>query len=390
MIALAEAQARILALVKPLPATQVPLTEASGRWLADDVRARRTQPARDLSAMDGYAVRAGDGPDWRLIGESAAGRPFEGTAGRGEAVRIFTGAAMPAGTDAVLIQENVARTGDVIRQVAGDAPVTQRNVRLRGGDFSEGDLLLAAGTRLAPPQIALAATGGWGSVTVGGRPRVAILATGDELVPAGTDAGADRLPESNATMVAAMLSALGAQTNLLGIAPDRLEAIRTLIESAEADIIVTIGGASVGDHDLVRPALEAAGARLDFWKIAMRPGKPFMAGTLGPAVIAGLPGNPVSAYVTARLLVEPVVRAMQGDRFPLPVREPARLGASMPANGTRTDHVRGLFGSEGVMPLGINDSAALSALARSDLLIVREPDAGPAQPGDAVEIIRLS
>jgi molybdopterin molybdotransferase len=393
MISLDEAQARLLALATPV-ATEtiaIAIAQATGRWLADDALARRTQPARDLSAMDGYAVRAGDGPEWRVIGESAAGRNFAGGIGIGEAVRIFTGAALPAGADSVIIQENVARDGDAIRQSDGNPPQSGDHVRFAGSDFAAGDLLVAKGTQLSAADIGLLVAGGYGSIAVARPIQVTLISTGDELVPPGASPGDDQLPASNGVMLAAMLHGWPVELRDPGIVPDRLEAVQEAISAAQdSDIIVTIGGASVGDHDLVKPALEAAGAKLDFWKVAMRPGKPVLVGQLGNAITLGLPGNPVSAFVTAILFLKPLIAALSGASAPMPMRESATLGGALPACGPRTDHVRGRFENGRIVPVGPNDSAALKGLARAEALIVRAPDAPPAAPGDIVDIIRTS
>lgn len=388
MISLEEAQARLLALASPLPVETLPLREAIGRWVADDIIARRTQPVRNLSAMDGYAVSSADPGPWRVIGESAAGRPFAGAVGAGETVRIFTGAALPQGTDTVVIQENIVRDADLVRSTAAH-PQPGHHVRPAGQDFLAGTVLIRAGERLTPARIALAASGGHGMLAVGRRPRVALLATGDELVPPGSDAGDDRLPESNMHMLAAMFSRLPCDVEMLPIAPDRLDTLVTAITGAECDLLITLGGASVGDHDLVRPALEQCGAQLDFWKVAMRPGKPVMAGRLGQRVVVGLPGNPVSAFVTAMLFAQPLAMRLAGAGDPLPRRESVRLAVDLPANGPRTDHIRARMGAEGAAPVGPNDSSLLVGLAASDLLIVRLPDAPAARTGDLVPAIRI-
>jgi molybdopterin molybdotransferase len=388
MISLEEAQSRLLTLVKPLPVVTLPLIDAAGSWAAEDVVSKRTQPVRALSAMDGYAVAAGGNSPWRVIGESAAGRPFAGKVGTGEAARIFTGAALPGGTDTVIIQEDVRRNGDAISIEPEDAPRPNQHVRAEGSDFRAGDLLVKAGERLNPARIALIAGGGHGSVAVHRRPRIALLATGDELVPPGEDAGSDLLPESNTVMIAAMLRDFPCDISILGIVPDDLDKLIAAIGSVEADLLVTLGGASVGDHDLVKPALERCGASLDFWKVAMRPGKPVMAGKLGDMLVIGLPGNPVSAFVTTLLFTKPAAAALAGASDPLPRRKPMRLGAALPANGSRADHPRAKATIEGVMPVGSNDSAAMGGLAKADLLIIRAPNAPPAAIG--AEVMTLS
>jgi molybdopterin molybdotransferase len=389
MISLAEAQARLFALVVPKEAEDVPLNEAYGRWAAADVVARRTQPVRDLSAMDGYAIRSSDAPGpWEIVGESAAGRHFAGAIGAHEAVRIFTGAVVPAGADAIVIQENAEVKAGQLRLTA-EAPAPGKHIRRAGGDFGEGTVLLKAGERFTPARIGLAAMGGFAQVPVRRRLRVAIISTGDELVAPGEPCGEDQIPSSNAPMLAAMLAALPVDVTMRPIVRDDLAALTAEFAScAGFDIVVSIGGASVGDHDLVRPALLAAGAQLDFWKIAMRPGKPVMAGQLGDAVVLGLPGNPVSAYVTAMLLLLPLVAHLGGAADPLPERLEARLGAAMPANGDRADFVRGRLDGSVATPLGRNDSAMLAALSDSNILIIRNINAHEAAIGDIVNCLR--
>jgi molybdopterin molybdotransferase len=391
VIPLDEAQARLLALGRLLPIETLPLGDAIGRWAAADVVARRTQPAHDLSAMDGYAIAHGDGlSKWRVIGESAAGKRFQGSVGTGEAVRIFTGAALPDGSDMIIMQEDVTRDGDAICIDPALTLPPRQHVRGAAGDFAEGDVLITAGQQLTPARIALAASGGHGSLPVRAAVRVAIISTGNELVPPGSTAGEDQLPSSNAIMLIAMLRDLPCLVSDLGIVPDSLDQLTAAIATAQADIIVTTGGASVGDHDLVRPALIAAGASIDFWKIAMRPGKPLMAGSLRHSVCLGLPGNPVSAFVTAHLFLRPLIAAMGGSLSPLPPRAVATLGQGLPATGARTDHVRALIDGEIVVPIGLNDSAALCGLAAANALIVRGAHAPPANRGDKIEYISIA
>ncbi len=395
LLPIPEAQARLFALAPTLPVEHAPLREAAGRWAAADVHARRTQPAATLSAMDGYAIRFADlsGP-WRVVGESAAGRPFAGTVGAGEAARIFTGAGMPAGADTVLIQEEAARKPDPAEAggdrltLTGEGPgALGRNTRAKGLDFTSGDMLVAAGERLTPARVALAATGGPGTLAVRRRVRVALAATGDELVPPGAPVEGLALPESNTTMLAGMLADLPVDVVDLGILPDRLETMRDAFAAARADILVTTGGASVGDHDLVRPALEAAGGSIDFWRVALRPGKPMLAGRLGATVVLGLPGNPVSVFVTATLFLRPLIAAMAGARDPLPATVRATLSEALPANGPRQDYLRAELTDGVVRVAAIQDSSMLRALARSNCLLLRPPHAPPASAGDSAEIL---
>ena len=391
LLPITEAQQRLFALSPPVPIEQVPIAAAAGRWAAADVLARRTQPAADLSAMDGYAIRFADLPGpWRVAGESAAGRPLAASLSAGEAARIFTGAALPAGTDTVLIQEEAARDGDQLI-LAGEGPAYQgRNTRRKGLDFVEGARLVAAGERLTPARLAVAATGGHGTLPVRRRIRVALVATGDELVQPGTPAEGLALPESNRLMLAAMLADLPVELIDLGILPDDLGVLTNTFAAVQADLLVTTGGASVGDHDLVRPALKAAGAAIDFWRIALRPGKPMMAGRLGKMAVLGLPGNPVSAFVTAMLFVRPLVAHLAGAADPLPPTTRTTLGEVLPANNGRTDYLRGELRDGRAYASTIQDSSMLLTLARSTCLIVRDADAPAASTGDSAEILMIA
>nr|WP_294814049.1 gephyrin-like molybdotransferase Glp [uncultured Sphingomonas sp.] len=391
LLPVAEAQSRLFALASPVAIERVPLAAAAGRWAASDVHALRTQPSADLSAMDGYAIRFADLPGpWRVIGESAAGRAFAGAVEPGEAVRIFTGAPLPSGADTVMVQEEAGRDGAALI-LTGEGPGTPgRNVRRRGLDFTEGDLLLRSGDRLTPARLALTGTAGHGALDVRRKIRVAIAATGDELVPPGTPVGEAQLPETNRLMLAAQLGDLPVELIDLGILPDRHQVLEAAFQSLDADLLVTSGGASVGDHDLVRPALEAAGATIDFWKIALRPGKPMMAGRLGNAMVLGLPGNPVSAFVTAMLFVHPLIAFLSGARDPLPVTRSAILGEPLAANGERTDYLRAEISDGCARASTIQDSSMLGTLARAGCLIVREPHAPAAKAGDSVEILDIA
>jgi molybdopterin molybdotransferase len=368
----------------------VPLVEAAGRWAAVDVVARRRQPARDLSAMDGYAIRAIDVPGpWKVIGESAAGSLFNGTVGRGEAVRIFTGGVVPSGADCILIQENATRDGSFLK-LCGEAPLAGKHVRRAGADFGEGSVLISKGSKITPSRVGLSAMGGHATLRVTRKLAVAIISTGNELVHPGKPTADYQIPSSNAAMVAAMLADLPVTIDDRGIVQDDVKALAGQFAAcAAADIIVSIGGASVGDHDLVKPALEAAGANIDFWKIAMRPGKPVMAGILGDAVVLGLPGNPVSAYVTAFLLLKPLIAHLCGASEPLPRRIEARLGGSLPANGDRLDHVRGILKGSVAVPSNVADSSMLNALSSSNILILRDINSPAAKVGDTVSCLTL-
>lgn len=387
----AEAQARLLAMRGPLAAETLPIGQCAGRWLAEDVTALRDQPFADLSAMDGYAIRHADLPGpWRVTGTSAAGGAQPGTIGMGEAVRIFTGAPLPDRADTVIIQEDLERENDQLRLVDPSPVIIGQHCRKAGSDFRCGSPLIKAGTRLGPAKMALAAVGGHGSLPITGAPRIALLSTGNELVPPGASVGPGQLPASNALMLAAMLAPLPCTVTDLGIVPDSMDAMVAAFEQArDADIIVSTGGASVGDHDLVRPAFETAGGSLEFWKVRMRPGKPIMAGKLGDALFLGLPGNPVSSYVTATLFLLPLVRHLAGSRSPLPLSTTAILGAPLREGGERQDYLRATLTDGVVAPLTGQDSAALAVLGMADCLLVRPPHATAAQAGERVEIIPL-
>jgi molybdopterin molybdotransferase len=391
LIPVAEAHARLFALGAPMPVETVPISQAVGRWAAEDVLALRTQPAAALSAMDGYAIRFADLPGpFRLIGESAAGRGFGGVVGVGETARIFTGAPLPDGTDSVLVQEETEVRGEHIR-LTGDGPRREGgNVRPRGLDFHQGDVLIGAGERITPARLAVAAIGGHATLPVRRRVVVAIAGTGDELVRPGMPLRDDQLPESNGAMLAAMLADWPVEISDLGTLPDQLDVLREAFAAVRADILVTTGGASVGDHDLVRPALLAAGGSLDFWRIALRPGKPMMAGRLRDAVVLGLPGNPVSAFMTATLYLKPLIAALSGAADPLPPTRTAILGEPLKANDNRTDYLRAVTREGRVFAAAIQDSSMLRTLARADCLIVRQPHAPAAAPGDEIEILSIA
>lgn len=390
LLPVAEAQSRLFALARPLPPEIIALGSAAGRWTADAVHANRTQPDSDLSAMDGYAIRHVDLPGpFALIGESAAGHAFDGIVGPGQTTRIFTGAAMPPGADSVLVQEEAEREGGTIR-LTGEGPLREGgNVRPRGLDFSAEEMLIDRGRRLTPAALALAAIGGHVALSVARRPTIAIAATGDELAPLGTE-DPSKLPETNGLMIAAMLRDLPVEIVNLGIIPDDLAKMTAAFAAVRADILVTTGGASVGDHDLVRPALTAAGGSIDFWRIALRPGKPMMAGRLGDAVVLGLPGNPVSAFVTAHLFLRTLIASMSGAADPLPQAFTARLGEAIRANDHRQDYLRAELRDGLVFASTIQDSSMLRTLARANCLLIRDPHAPAGQIGDAVEILPLA
>jgi molybdopterin molybdotransferase len=390
MLSVAEARAAILDGAGPLGAELAPLRQAAGRVLAEDLPARLTQPPFDTTAMDGYAVRAADaaaGVDLRVVGESAAGRRFSGALGPGEAVRIFTGAPLPEGADAVLRQEDARREGD---RVAVLAPVEPgRFVRPAGLDFREGVAGLSAGRMLEPRALALAAAMGHALLPVRRKPRVAILPNGDELVPPGAPLGPDQIVASSVFSVAALLAEAGAELIELALAADDLATQRRRIaaaRAAEADVLVTLGGASVGEHDLVREAFASEGVSLDFWRIAMRPGKPLVFGRSGAMRVVGLPGNPVSAYVCALVFLVPLLRALLGLSPDLPWRE-ARLGADLRANDEREDYMRATLAGDVAIPLPVQDSSMQAALAAADGLLVRPPHAPASRAGEPVRVL---
>lgn len=384
-----EAQRRLLALAGPLSVEQAVLDEASGRWLAEPLNARRDQPWTALSAMDGYAVRWADMPGpWTLAGAIQAGAlPPSAPLAAGTAMRIFTGAPMPAGADTVVVQEDVEAEGGAVR-LSGDGPPEEgRHVRPQGGDFSAGAPLLPSGAQLGPARLALAALAGHGTLPVHARPRIAIISTGDELTAPGAPCPPGKLPASNGVMLRAMAANAGALMTSECLVADDLQAITAAFADArDADIIVTSGGASVGDHDLVRPALEAAGGTIDFWRIAMRPGKPLIVGRLGKAIVLGLPGNPVSAMVTGALFLLPLIRHLAGAPDPLPKSRLLPLGADMPPVGKRAEFVRANICDGVATPVNFQDSAAMHAAALADALIYRPIEAPAALKGELVQI----
>ena len=377
----------------------VGLHDGFGRVLSQDIPALVTHPAFDNSAMDGYAVRHRDietiGAELIVIGQSAAGHGFKGEMKAGEAVRIFTGAPMPAGADTVIIQEDTERLpGNRIRTKF--VPGKGRHIRLAGQDFASGEAVLSAGDILDTGRLTVAASMNHPSLPVFKRPRVAILATGDELVPPGSKPGADQIIASNSFGVGAIARDNGAEVIDLGIVRDDRDAISARIrqaQEADVDVIVTLGGASVGDHDLVQSTLIACGMTLDFWRIAMRPGKPLMVGQLGTATVLGLPGNPVSSLVCALLFLEPLTRKLAR----LPVRDrmaTARLASPLPGNDVRQDYVRARLSrdSDGTLlahPFSRQDSSMMKVFAQSDCLIVRRPHAAEAPAGTSCDILRL-
>jgi molybdopterin molybdotransferase len=400
LLPVAEALALVLRDALPLPAETAPLGEADGRVLAERLTALRTQPPADVSAMDGYAVRAEDVAQapvsLKLIGEVAAGRPFAGRVRQGEAARIFTGGVMPAGADTVVIQEHTRREADavVVAQAAGRG----RNVRPKGLDFTAGAELLPRGRRLTDRDLALAAAMNHPSVPVHRRPRVALFATGDELVLPGSNPGPGEIVHSNGYATMALARHEGCEILDLGIVPDRLPETVAAVRRARqggADILVTSGGASVGDYDLVQQGLAGEGLALSFWKIAMRPGRPMLHGRLGGMHVLGVPGNPVSAYVCSFLFLVPLIRRLAGRTDLARIPERALLGCDLPANDERADYLRatlapGPDGSAVATPHPIQDSSMLAPLARADCLLIREPHAPVARAGSPCSILKLA
>ena len=385
-----QARARTLATVGALAGERVTLRHATGRILREDIRAERDQPPFDVSAMDGWAVHRDDAPgDLRIVGESAAGHGWSGTLGRGEAVRIATGAAIPDGADWVVIQEDTVRVGDHVRV---GPPGGTGFVRPRGADFARGDTLLTAGTRLDPWRIALAASAGRASVKVSARPRVTIVATGDELAAPGSTPGEWQIHDSVGPGLSAWLAACGCDATLLDTLPDNRAAVSEALKAVDCDLLITIGGASVGDHDVVKPALRDLGLDMIVEGVAVRPGKPTWFGHFGDGRhVLGLPGNPVSAMVCAELFAAPILAALEGAA-PAGMTRRARLAAALPANGPREHFLRAILRHDdqgGLVAAAATDqdSALVSVLAGADGLIRRLPGAPAAAAGETVEIL---
>jgi molybdopterin molybdotransferase len=399
LLPVADALERVLAGVTPLGVEQVALPDALGRVLAADLAARRTQPPAAVSAMDGYAVRAADTAAvpvaLTVTGEVAAGHPFDGVIGAGQAARIFTGGVLPNGADAIVIQENTTRDGD--RVTVQSAAIPGRHIRREGIDFRAGDVLLRGGTRLIDRELMVAAAMNYATVPAHRRPRVAILGTGDELVPPGTDPGPGEIVYSNGFALAALAHATGALVDQMGVVGDKPADIQHAIRRARdrgADVLVTTGGASVGDHDLVQKALKDEGLALSFWRIAMRPGRPMLHGRLGPMQVLGLPGNPVSSYVCATLFLTPLIRRLCGETTVTPALVSATLGRDLPENDERQDYLRAVLqtnpdGTLTATPVGNQDSSLMASLARADCLVIREPYAQAARAGSRCVILKL-
>jgi molybdopterin molybdotransferase len=398
LLPVAEALASLLDGAEPRGTETVALAQAAGRVLSAPLHALRTQPPFDASAMDGYAVQAGDIASLpvrlKVIGQAPAGKQFTGTVCPGECVRIFTGAPVPRGTDTVVIQENVRDLGDGEIEVV-EPTSAGRNIRARGLDFKQDDLILDAGRVLDPAALSLIAAANHPGVEVLRAPLVAIIATGDELLPPGGNPGPDQIIASNAYGVAAIVQSVGARVLDLGIAADRTEAIAALVAkalAADADVIVTLGGASVGDHDLVHRVLTDLGMDLAFWKIAMRPGKPLMFGRLGASRCVGLPGNPVASLICSQIFLKPLVAKLGGHSYSHDMRT-AILDTAMAANDLRQDFVRAVARetSEGlvVTPYLVQDSSMLRTLAAANCAIVRAPFAPAIDAGSACQVMML-
>jgi molybdopterin molybdotransferase len=392
LLSVEDARARMLATVEALPAETVALAETIGRVLAEPVAAVRDQPPFAASAMDGWAVRGGDTPGaLRIVGESAAGHGFEGVVGAGEAVRIFTGAALPDGCDAMVIQEDAVREGD---RVTVPAVAPGHFIRPAGGDFRTGQALLEPGVVIDPWRLSLAASAGRAELKVGGRPRVAVISTGEEIVEAPATPGRFQIYDSGAPALAVMISAWGGLAARAKPVRDDLDAVIAALRGADADLIVTLGGASVGDHDLVRAAGQALGLELAVESVNVRPGKPTFFGTLGDGRrMLGLPGNPASAFVCAEMFLWPLLRAYQGAPTERPTIT-ARLEQPLPANGAREHWMRAKLthadGGVTVRPFRDQDSSLVSVFAAADALLRRAAGAAAEPAGAVVEALPLA
>ncbi|HLY89474.1 MAG TPA: gephyrin-like molybdotransferase Glp [Acetobacteraceae bacterium] len=396
MISVEEARDRILATLHPTPAEIAALADAWGRVTATPVAARLTQPPTDVSAMDGYALRAADGTlgaTLHVIGAAPAGHPFDRPVGPGQAVRLFTGSVVPQGADGILLQEDATAIGTEVR--INEAVVAGRHIRRAGQDFAAGDTVVPAGRRLTARDIGLAAAANHPWLTVHRRPRVAILATGDEIAMPGEPIPSGGIVSSNSHALAALVRASGGEPVVLPVAADTREAVAAVADSIHGmDMLVTTGGASVGDHDLVIESLKSRGLELDFWQIAMRPGKPLLYGKLGAVPVLGLPGNPVSALVCSILFLLPALNRLQGLPAAPPPTIQAIAGAPLKANDHRADHLRSAITADSLgrvvaTPFPVQDSAMLRRLARADALILRAPNAPALPQGAEISVIPL-
>lgn len=399
MISLDEALERILTFADPLASETLDLKNAANRFAAAPITAKLSQPPFDASAMDGYAVRGEEakaGTTLEMIGTSKAGEGFQGEVGPGECVRIFTGAPVPEGADTIVMQEKTAPRGTKIMFIEDCVP--GQSIRKLGNDFTKGDTVLNSGDRLTPAAIALAAAANNAQIDVYRQPKIALLATGDELVAPGKDLGDHQIVASNSSALCALMSPLASKVEDLGIVPDNVNHLTAVLQTAldgDTDIIVTTGGASVGDHDIVQPVLKSLGVEMDFWRIAMRPGKPLMFGKKGSKLVFGLPGNPVSALVTATIVVLPALRALSGSPDPMGQNLSLPLGAPLPQNGPRRHFIRANVqtkdnGISAVYPIAQTDSAHLSSIAAANALIVHKENAEAMKAGDLVEIIPIT
>ncbi|MSP01855.1 MAG: molybdopterin molybdenumtransferase MoeA [Acetobacteraceae bacterium] len=396
MISVDEARARILAGLRPMPAEIVALANAWNRVTAEPVVARLTQPPSDVSAMDGYALRAADGgpgATLTVIGAAPAGHPFAGEVGPGQIVRLFTGSVVPAGADGILLQEDASRNGDIV--TVNEAVASGRHIRRAGQDFFHGDTVIPAGRRMTARDVGLAAAANHPWISVHRQPRVAILATGDEIAMPGEPIPPGGIVSSNSHALAALVRAMGGDPTVLPVAKDTTEAIAAAADQVVGfDLLVTTGGASVGDHDLVISGLQTRGLVVDFWQIAMRPGKPLLFGQMGAVPVLGLPGNPVSALVCAALFLLPALALMQGLPAGPPPTVSAILGAPLRENDRRADHLRATVSTDNagrvvVTPFPVQDSAMLRRLASADALVLRAPFAPALAAGAEVSVIRL-
>jgi molybdopterin molybdotransferase len=393
MISVDEARERIIGAFGLVESETVSIAEADGRVLAKEVRAKISQPPFPVSAMDGYAVRAEDTPaTLRIVGASPAGNPYRGKIGKGEAVRIFTGGVVPEGADAIVIQEDVRATLDEV--IVKEPALKGRHIRIAGLDFKENDVLTPAGKRLGPRDLSLLAAGDVASVEVRRRPRVAFVATGDELSRPGERRKPGGIVASSGYGLSALLARWGGEPVDLGLLPDTIDAFADLPQRTKnADLVLTLGGASVGDHDLVQRALAPKGFALDFWKIAMRPGKPLIFGRLQDIPFLGLPGNPVSTLVCAILFVRPAIGAMLGVAEEMRIVS-ARLARNMAANDARQDYVRARIvvedGELWADPFDVQDSSMQTVFAAADGLILRPPHAPAAEAGERVDVLSLA